>query len=87
MLVNLIHPLFWLSQDFVGKAKRAPVGMGIDLSSGCKNLLEPVGFSLAHTPPPQAGLSSVCVCFVSCVLSDLPYDAVRSEDHIIQLLG
>lgn len=55
MLVNLIHSLFWLSQDFVGKAKRAPVGMGIDLSSGCKNLLEPVGFSLVHThtPPPR----------------------------------
>lgn len=69
MLVNLIHSLFWLSQDFVGKAKRAPVGMGIDLSSGCKNLLEPVGFSLVHThtppPPPKAGPSAVCVQFLS----------------------
>ena len=86
MLVNLIHSLFWLSQDFVGKAKRAPVGMGIDLSSGCKNLLEPVGFSLVHPPPPKAGPSAVCVRFMSCVLSDLPYNAVCSEDQTIQFL-
>lgn len=70
MLVNLIHSLFWLSQDFVGKAKRAPVGMGLDLSSGCRNLSEPVDFSLAHTPPPQAEPSAVCVWFGSCVLKE-----------------